>query len=165
MTSRKVLGLIAAAALAACGGSSQSGTLPGEVPPASTSSAAVQEFMAGVADSNLVRIGSAWGTSDGSAAARNNPSDWLRRVTVMQLWLRGGTYTITSDQAINADRTHRQVTISLVRGQCTKVVPFTVVQVKHGWLVENVDLNQAGNPAQPCGPDNGPMPDAGGRKN
>jgi hypothetical protein len=44
------------------------------------------------------------------------------------------------------------------------VVPFTVVKAKKGWLVENVDLNTAGNPKQPCGPDNGPMPDGGARK-
>lgn len=161
MTSRSVLGLLAVAALGACGGKGGSTAVPGTVPPAASASDAVKEFMAGVADSNLSRIGHAWGTSKGSAAALNDPQDWLKRVTVMQLWLRGGTYTITGDQRLENDATHRQVTISLVRGNCTKVVPFTVVQLKKGWLVENVDLTVAGNPVQPCGPSAGPMPDAG----
>ena len=158
MTSRSVLGLLAVAALGACGGKSGGTAVPGAVPPAASASDAVKEFMAGVADSNLNRIGHAWGTNKGSAAALNTPTDWLKRATVMQLWLRGGTYTVTGDQQLEGDRTHRQVTISLVRGSCSKVIPFTVVQLKKGWLVENVDLSVAGNPAQPCGPPAGAMP-------
>ncbi|HSC58276.1 MAG TPA: hypothetical protein VLC11_01840 [Gemmatimonadales bacterium] len=150
MTSRSVLGILAVAFLGACGGHS-GGAVPGAVPPASSASGAVKEFMAGVADSNIVRIGSAWGTEKGSAARRNEPSDWQKRVMVMQLWLRGGTYTITGDQSLVNDRTHRQVTIDLARGGCTKTIPITVVRSGGGWLVESIDLTAAGNPEKPCG--------------
>ena len=78
MTSSSVLGILAVAFLGACGGHS-GGAVPGAVPPASSASGAVKEFMAGVADSNIVRIGSAWGTEKGSAARRNEPSDWQKR--------------------------------------------------------------------------------------
>lgn len=149
MTSRSVLGYLAVVALVACGGSGGS-AVPGAAPPAASASGAVKEFMAGVADSNIVRIGSAWGTSKGSAATLGEPQDWQKRVTVMQLWLRGGTYTITGDQSLINDRTHRQVTIDLVRGPCTKTIPISVVQTKHGWLVESIDLTAAGNPEKPC---------------
>lgn len=150
MTSRSVLSLLVVAALGACGGHS-GGPVPGVVPAAATSSGAVKEFMAGVADSNIVRIGSAWGTEKGSAASLNTPTDWQKRVTIMQLWLRGGTFTVTGDQSLVGDPTHRQVTIDLVRGDCTKTIPFTVVKSKAGWLVEDVNPNDAGNPARPCG--------------
>ncbi|MGB7211605.1 MAG: hypothetical protein WBC97_03170 [Gemmatimonadales bacterium] len=149
MTSRSVLGLVAVLAVGACGGHGGSET-PGTVPPAASASGAVQEFMAGVADSNIVRIGSAWGTSKGAAAVLGQPADWQKRVTVMQLWLRGGTYTITGDQSLVNDKTHRQVTMDLVRGGCTKTIPVTVVKLKRGWLVESIDLTAAGNPEKPC---------------
>src|SRR5512146_2185879 len=55
VTSRSVLGILAVACLGACGGHS-GGAVPGAVPPASSASGAVKEFMAGVADSNIVRI-------------------------------------------------------------------------------------------------------------
>ncbi|HET7025005.1 MAG TPA: hypothetical protein VFI39_07375 [Gemmatimonadales bacterium] len=151
MTSRSVLGLLAVVAVGACGGHG-GGATPGAVPPAASATGAVQEFMAGVADSNIIRIGSAWGTSKGAAAVLGQPADWEKRVTVMQLWLRGGTYTITGDQSLVNDQTHRQVTMDLVRGGCTKTIPITVVKVKHGWLVESIDLTAAGNPEKPCAP-------------
>lgn len=162
MTSRSVLSSLALAAVAACGGHG-GGAGTGPVAVAQSSSGAVREFLAGVADSNLNRIGASWGTDKGPAAATNVPADWRQRAEVMQLWLRGRTYKITGDQQLGNDRDHRQVTVDLTTGNCTKTVPFVTVRTSHGWLVEQVDLNTAGNPAQPCGPPAAPAAAPTGR--
>ena len=45
----------------------------------------------------------------------------------------------------------RIVRVRLTRKGCQPVVPFTTVQWKKGWLVKNIDLSAAGNPARACG--------------
>ena len=60
----------AALVLAACGGA---GGAP-EVKPANTASAAVQDFMKAVADSNLAAMAGLWGTRQGPADMRRGPA-------------------------------------------------------------------------------------------
>jgi len=47
----------------------------------------------------------------------------------------------------------RIVKVRLTRKGCQPVVPFTLVRWKNGWLVKNIDLPSAGNPARSCGPE------------
>jgi hypothetical protein len=106
-------------------------------------------FLRAVSDSNLVQMGALWGTSKGPAASTGVPSDWQRRVAVMQLYLRGGEAKVLSEDTFGGDR--REVVVQLERPGCVKQVPFSMIRTKDGgWLVNSIDLNAAGNPANPC---------------
>ena len=145
MTTRNLLLSCGALILAACGGNSA-----GTVAPLGSAEAAVREFMAAVQDSNIARMGRSWGTSSGSAAATNDPAQWEQRMKVVQFYLRGGTFRITSDTPLISDSKHRTVVVELTRGTCVKSLPFLTVQSNRGWLVESVDISAAGNPRNPC---------------
>lgn len=131
--------------LAACGGRS--------APPAQSAtsgSSAVRSFMQAVADSNLAKMASLWGTANGPASKTKQPPDWERRIVIMQAYLRNDSFRITSDVAEqNENRRAQQVEIR--RRSCTWNVPFVTVKARDGsWLVTQVDLAAAGNPARPC---------------
>jgi hypothetical protein len=133
--------------LAACGGGT-SAQQPAQ--PVSSASGAVRGFMQAVADSNLDKMASLWGTAAGSAAKTNIPPDYRRRVAVMQAYLRNQSFRILSDQP-QATENRRAVQVELKRETCTWSVPFVVIKTVDGtWLVTQVDLAAAGNPARPC---------------
>lgn len=145
MTTRNYLLSCGALILAACGGSSAGG-----VAPLGSAEAAVREFMAAVQDSNITRMGRSWGSGSGPAAVTNDPPQWEQRMKVVQFYLRGGTFRITSDTPMNGDSKRRNVAVELTRGTCVKSLPFVAVQSNNGWLVESVDISVAGNPRNPC---------------
>ena len=137
----------AAVVLAACGGAAA-----GKVQPANTASAAVQNFMRAVADSNLAAMAALWGTARGPASQTKQPPDYERRVAVMQAYLTSDDYRIVSDAPDGAPTRHA-VQVQLRRQACTWDVPFTAIQLTDGsWIVNQVDLTAAGNPARPCQP-------------
>jgi hypothetical protein len=145
-----VCSLLCSAALAGCGGSA--GTAP--VAPSTSPRAAVDQFMQAVADSNLQKMAGLWGTAAGSAAKTGQPPDYERRILVMQAYLKNEGHKIVSD-APDASPDRHQVQVELRRQLCTKVVPFTVIKTADGsWVVNQVDLAAAGNPARPCLPGN-----------
>ena len=129
--------------LSACGG----GSAP--VQPAHSASTAVEGFMQAVADSNLGKMASLWGTTSGPASKTHQPPDYERRIAIMQAYLRSDGFRIISDVAEGEKR--RAVQVQLRRETCTWNVPFVTVSTADGtWLVNSVDLNAAGNPARPC---------------
>lgn len=139
-----VLGLL----LAACGG----GSAPSTVAPTTSARGAVDAFMEAVADSNLTAMGNLWGTSAGPAAKTNQPSDWQRRIAVMQAYLRNESHRVVSDNP-DGGEARRAVQVEIRRQLCTWVVPFSAIRLGDGsWIVNQVDLTAAGNPAQPCVP-------------
>jgi hypothetical protein len=141
------LGFVAGLALAACGGG---GAGAGPVRPAGTAAEAVQSFMQAVADSNVVKMASLWGSASGPASKTHQPSDWERRVAIMQAYLRNDDSRIASDTPENPPSKH-SVQVEIRRSACTWVVPFVVIQLPDGsWLVNQVDIAAAGNPARPC---------------
>jgi hypothetical protein len=140
----KLGGCVAAVLLAACGGS-QSST----VQPAKSAAAAVQGFMQAVADSNIQKMAGLWGTTNGPAAKTGQPQDWERRVDIMQAYLRSDSYRLTSD--VGETDARRVLQVQIRRQTCTWSVPFVAVKTGDGsWVVNQVDLTQAGNPARPC---------------
>lgn len=145
--------LVLVALVAACGGPRGAAVdSPEPSAPVPTSGAAVEQFMQAVADSNLTRMGQLWGTTSGPASATGQPVRWREHVVVMQAWLKGGTFRVIGNMDTAGGEGRRQVTIELDRGGCTKQIPFTVARLGSGsWLVVNVDISQAGNPARPCG--------------
>jgi hypothetical protein len=133
--------------LAACGGGTSA---QNPTQPVSTASEAVRGFMQAVADSNLDKMASLWGTANGPASKTNVPPDYRRRIAVMQAYLRNGSFRITSDQP-QATENRRAIQVELKRDTCTWSVPFVAIKTVNGtWLVNQVDLAAAGNPARPC---------------
>ena len=143
MTKQRWLGSVLL--LAACGG----GSAP-QVQPAASASTAVQSFMQAVADSNVVKMANLWGTASGPAARTNQPPDWQRRVAIMQAYLRNDSFRITSDVP-EADPGRRALMVEIRRSTCTWTVPFTAIKIRDGsWIITQLDLAAAGNPARPC---------------
>jgi hypothetical protein len=139
--------LLFAAALTGCGG----GSSPSTVAPSNSARATVDRFMQAVADSNLSQMANLWGTSAGPAARTGQPPDYERRIAVMQAYLRNESHRIMSDTPEGDARHTLQVEIR--RQLCSWVVPFTGIRLGDGtWIVSQVDLTKAGNPAQPCVP-------------
>jgi len=129
--------------LAACGG----GTAP--VQPSLSAAAAVQGFMQAVADSNLAKMAGLWGTANGPASKTGQPPDHRRRIAIMQAYLRSDSFRLTSDVPEAENR--RALQVEIKRQTCTWTVPFVAIKAGDGsWLVNQVDLTAAGNPARPC---------------
>jgi hypothetical protein len=139
---------LVSAALAACGGSAgNSSAAPG---PVTSPRGVVEQFLQAVADSNLRKMASLWGTAAGPAAKTNQPPDYERRIVVMQAYLKNEGATLTGDAPDGGPDRH-VVQVELRRDLCTRTVPFTVIKLGDGtWLVNQVDLGAAGNPARPC---------------
>ncbi len=135
----------AALFLSACGGGSAA-----EVHPANTAPAAVESFMKAVADSNLTAMASLWGTAAGPAGRTRQPPDYERRITVMQAYLSHDDYRILSDLP-DGSEARRAMQVQIRRQACTWDVPFKVIQMADkNWIINQVDLGAAGNPARPC---------------
>jgi hypothetical protein len=151
--------------LAACGGQA-SGPTP--TTPAASAEGAVRNFMAAVADSNLAKMATYWGTAKGPAAVTNDPPDYARRMVIVQAYLRHTGYKVLGEGAAvqprapgdsSAARTpsapaaqSRQVTVQLYRENCSPVVPFVVIRAANGdWLVNQIDLAAAGTVYKTCG--------------
>jgi hypothetical protein len=133
----------AALLLAACGGR------PAPVQPVQTATGAVQSFMQAVADSNLAKMASLWGTASGPASKTGQPRDYERRIVIMQAYLRNQSFRVTSDVPESPNR--RTLQVEIKRETCTWSVPFVAIKTGDGsWLVTQVDLTAAGNPARPC---------------
>jgi hypothetical protein len=107
--------------------------------------------MQAVADSNLDKMASLWGTASGPAAKTKQPRDYQRRIAVMRAYLRNDSFRVTSDVPQAADR--RALQVQIRRQVCTWNVPFVAIKTADGsWVVNQVDLTAAGNPARPCEP-------------
>lgn len=144
MTKQRWLGTVLLLAACSGGGGAQA------VKPATSANEAVRSFMQAVADSNVEKMASLWGTANGPASKTKQPPDWQRRVAVMQAYLRNQSFRITSDEP-ETDQNRRALQVEIKRDTCTWSVPFVAVKSRDGaWLVTQVDLAAAGNPARPC---------------
>jgi hypothetical protein len=137
----------AAILLAACGGGSGGAAA---VHPANPASAAVQNFMKAVADSNLAAMSGLWGTSKGPASRTHQPGDYERRISVMRSYLSHDDFRILGDAPEGSEGRHT-VQVQIRRSACTWTIPFLVIQLADGtWIVNQLDLTGAGNPARAC---------------
>jgi hypothetical protein len=129
--------------LLACGGHAA------PVEPVHSAAAAVQGFMQAVADSNLAKMATLWGTANGPASQTRQPPDYERRIAIMRAYLQNESYRITSDVADSPGR--RSLLVEIRRESCSWSVPFTAIKARDGsWVVNQIDLTTAGNPARPC---------------
>ena len=144
--------LAAALTLAACGGNAASSVAQTRQPePAANAEAAVQQFLEAVADSNLAKMAQLWGTAKGSAARTGQPNDYERLIIIMQAYLRDRRHRLMSNAQEGNDPARRIVQVEFRRGDCVKMVPFTVVRSEPGdWLVNSIDLALLGGPGSNC---------------
>jgi hypothetical protein len=115
------------------------------------SETAVQSLMQAVADSNLDKMAELWGTSKGPASQTHQPTDYGRRLFIMQAYLRGAGYRILSNSRDGNNDNRRVLQVEMTRNGCTKIVPFTTIRAGQRWLVEAVDLDALGGPGRRCG--------------
>lgn len=147
----RFLSVCVAVVLAGCsGGSGGNGVTTA---PVLSASQAMREFIKAAADSNLARMGQLWGTSRGPAAQTGVPDNFEKRLVVFQLYLRADSAKIASDVAMSGKDDEREVKVDIYRQGCKKQVPAVMIRLSNkGWIVNNIDLAPAGNPARPCEP-------------
>ena len=108
--------------------------------------------MRAVADSNLAAMAALWGSAGGPASQTHQPTDWQKRIVIMQSYLSHDDSRILSDVPDGSETRHA-VQVQLRRQACTWTVPFGVIQLADKtWIVNQIDLTAAGNPARPCDP-------------
>jgi hypothetical protein len=98
-----------------------------------------------------------WGSDRGPAATYMDAKDVEQRLTVIRTFLAHEKFEF--DQANSVDplnSAQRIVKVRLTRKGCQPVVPFTTVQWKDRWLVKDISLADAGNPARSCAGDQKP---------
>ncbi|KPK56080.1 MAG: hypothetical protein AMS21_12995 [Gemmatimonas sp. SG8_38_2] len=117
--------------------------------------ATVISFLSAVRAQNMNDMAALWGSSAGPAADRLDSQTLEQRLTVMRIYLEHEEYTIVprpSDVIVELEAGEQAVFVRLVRKGCTPVVPFILAPYRGGWLVRNIDLERAGNPARRCQP-------------
>ena len=137
--------LLAGLVAMACGGGRSSTTMPRPESP----TAAVEGFLAAVRANDLASMGQRWGTDRGPAARWMDREVLHQRLTVIQTLLSHERFALEPG---NAPSTPDKpvLHVRLFRHGCQPVVPITLVRYQGGWLVENVALEAAGNPARSC---------------
>jgi hypothetical protein len=145
--------VLAALLLVACGRASS-------VPPPASPEAVVRGFLDAVRANSLARMGELWGSARGPARGYMRHDELEQRLTIIRTYLQNDKFEMLESQGVpSASGNERTVRVRLERNGCAPVVPFTVVPYAGGWLISNIDLAQAGNPARHCKP--GPGPGAG----
>lgn len=140
----------------ACGGGSQR---PGSAPPQSMQEA-VTQFLGAVKANDLGRMGELWGTDKGPAAASMDPTELSQRLTVIQRYLtHSGFRVVDGPLTVPGNERLRTFRVELQRSNCVRVLPLDVIQTRGGgWVVYDVHLEAAGNPAVGCPPAGGTRP-------
>jgi len=116
---------------------------------AATPSAAVEEFMRAVADSNLTRMSQLFGNGKGSAFRTHQPKDYEKRMVVIQAMLRGAQAKALGE--VPAEKNGgRTVTTQLSNNGCKVTIPFNVLHANEGWLVNEFKLESAAEVNKPC---------------
>jgi len=143
--------ILAVLAGLACGGQ------PSKPAPESPT-ASVEQFLAAVKANDLERMGRLWGTERGPAADWMDRQELYQRLTVIQKYLAHEGFRILEGplQSATGQARIRGFRVELQRPRCTLVLPVDVVRTgSGGWLVQDVHLADAGNPAAACRPPGG----------
>lgn len=139
----------------ACGG----GAPPRPPAPQSTQET-LQQFLAAVQAKDLQRMGDLWGTERGPASGWMKGPELQQRLTVIQKYLAHVGYRVVEGPLAGTDAGRRTYRVELQRRRCNAMLPIDLVRAKSGgWLVFDVHLEAAGNPAAACPPaDSGTRP-------
>ncbi len=137
---------VAALAVGSCGGSSQY-TAPTEP------EAAIRGFLSAVQSNSLLAMGELFGTGRGPAISYMDREELQKRLTIIQRYLNHDQFEIlgpSNQGSLSQSPDQRTVDVRLFRRGCAPVVPFTLVRYRGGWLVQEIDLEAAGNPVRRC---------------
>jgi len=139
----------------ACGGARSEAPAPQSVNDALT------QFMAAVKANDLERMGRLWGTERGPAVRLMDGKTLQMRLTVIQRYLAHVGYRVIDGPTAPAsgNQALRTIRIELQREGCNAVLPIDLVRTRSGgWLVYDVHLESAGNPAARCPPESAGTP-------
>ena len=140
--------LAIALAASACGGKHVAPSTGGA--PADPE-AAVRAFLNAVKANSMTGMRELWGSERGPAATYLGGVEVEQRLTVIRTFLDHERFEFAQPNEVDpANSAQRIVKVRLTRGMCHPVVPITTVRWGNGWLVKNIDLSSAGNPARPC---------------
>jgi hypothetical protein len=135
---------LALGSVLACGGGRE--TLAPSSPEA-----AVRTFMNAVRANSLSTMGELWGSARGPARSYMPAGELEQRLIVIRTYLEHESFEILEPQsALPRAPNQRIVEVRLTRKGCRPVVPFTLIPYKGGWLISNIDIAAAGNPARSC---------------
>ena len=142
--------VFALTAFIACGG--RQGVASSAAP--SDPEAAVRAFLNAVRANSLIAMRDLWGSERGPATSYLNTQEVDQRLTVIRTFLEHERFEFAQPSEVDpSNSAQRIVKVRLTRKNCQPVVPFTAVPWGRGWLVKNIDLPSAGNPARSCGPE------------
>jgi hypothetical protein len=117
----------------------------------SSPEAAVRTFMNAVRANSLSTMGELWGSARGPARSYMPAGELEQRLIVIRTYLEHESFEILEPQsALPRAPNQRIVEVRLTRKGCRPVVPFTLIPYKGGWLISNIDIAAAGNPARSC---------------
>lgn len=126
----------------------------GPPPPApQTLQQTLAEFMAAVKANDLGRMKNLWGSERGPASGYMDAEYLRRSLTVFQIYLNHTDYRIVEGPLpIPGKDRLRTFRVELQRPTgCRVVVPIDLVRANNGsWLVNDIHLEAAGNPAAAC---------------
>lgn len=113
--------------------------------------------MDAVKANDLRNMAELWGSARGPASGYMDDDELTQRLTILQRYLIHDRYEILVPQTapLSAGQRTRVYQVRITRRGCTPVIPFTLVQSGQGWLVQSVDLSQAGSPTRRCQPPSG----------
>ena len=113
------------------------------------------QFMSAVKTNDLKRMGALWGTERGPAADWMKAEEMNQRLAVIQKYLNHAGYRVVEGPLpVPAQDNQRSFRVELQRSNgCDVVLPIDLIRARSGsWLVLDVHLAVAGNPAAGCKP-------------
>lgn len=141
-------------AVAGLGGAGGCGSHSATVPTPQSMTETVTQFFGAVHSNDLIRMGNLWGTDRGPAAEWMKVDELKKRVAVIQKYLAHDGYRVLEGPLPVAGRDdERTFRVELQRAACTTVQPIDLIRTKRGgWVVYDVHLETASNPAMGCRP-------------
>ena len=140
--------LVALGALACGGGGSRT-------PAPQSLNETLAQFLSAVKANDAKRVATLWGTERGPAADWMKADELSQRVAVIQRYLNHSGYRVVEGPLpVPGQDNQRAFRVELQRRNgCNVVLPIDLVRAKSGtWLVLDVHLDVAGNPAAGCKP-------------
>lgn len=136
--SHRLFAILACAAIQGCG--------PGPeplLPLPATPEATVQAFLQAARTDSVDRMAAYWGDEDGPANVSGKiPADQRQqRLQILQRVLRSDSAFVTAIEGRGSGA--RTVTMRVHQGARRFTVPFTVVRYRDGWLVKEMNLDNA----------------------
>ena len=126
---------------------------PSETPSPQSLNQTLAQFLDAVKANDLQRMGTLWGDRRGPVVGWMENTQLKKKLTVIQIYLAHDGYRVIDGPLPAPGRDdERTFHVELQRKGCNVAIPIDLVRAKRGsWLVHDVHLESAGNPAVVCG--------------